>query len=87
MKQGKFGLLIRLLKIMKMNEILSKNLNALRNDKLKTKLLAFINGGGGEFRRFSIDENLNIFDKQNQVFMYEDMNAELDFVENAILQQ
>ncbi|WP_159445024.1 hypothetical protein [Campylobacter helveticus] len=30
-----------------MNEILSKNLNALRNDKLKTKLLAFINGGGG----------------------------------------
>lgn len=71
---------------MKMNEILSKNLNALRNDKLKTKLLAFINGGG-EFRRFSIDENLNIFDKQNQVFMYEDMNAELDFVENAILQQ
>lgn len=73
---------------MKMNEILSKNLNALRNDKLKTKLLAFINGGGGgEFRRFSIDENLNIFDKQNQVLMYEDMGAELDFVENAILSQ
>ncbi|ENZ0443815.1 motility associated factor glycosyltransferase family protein [Campylobacter upsaliensis] len=71
-----------------MNEILSKNLNALRNDKLKTKLLAFINGGGGgEFRRFSIDENLNIFDKQNQVLMYEDMGAELDFVENAILSQ
>ena len=62
-----------------MNEILSKNLNALRNDKLKTKLLAFINGGG-EFRRFSIDENLNIFDKQNQVLMYEDMNSEIDFV-------
>lgn len=72
---------------MKMNEILSKNLNALRNDKLKNKLLAFINGGGGEFRRFSIDENLNIFDKQNQVLMYEDMGAELDFVENAILSQ
>ncbi|WP_286672747.1 hypothetical protein [Campylobacter vulpis] len=30
-----------------MNEILSKNLNALRNDKLKNKLLVFINGGGG----------------------------------------
>lgn len=70
---------------MKMNEILSKNLNALRNDKLKTKLLAFINEG--KFERFSIDENLNIFDKQNQVLMYEDMGAELDFVENAILSQ
>ncbi|EPW7418453.1 hypothetical protein ACWPE7_001453 [Campylobacter upsaliensis] len=56
-----------------MNEILSKNLNALRNDKLKTKLLAFINEG--KFERFSIDENLNIFDKQNQVLMYEDMGA------------
>ena len=32
---------------MKMNEILNKNLNALRNDKLKNKLLVFINGGGG----------------------------------------
>ncbi len=73
---------------MKMNEILSKNLNALRNDKLTNKLLAFINGGGGgELGRFSIDENLNIFDKQNQVLMYEDMSAELDFVENAILSQ
>ena len=70
---------------MKMNEILSKNLNALRNDKLKNKLLAFINEG--KFERFSIDENLNIFDKQNQVLMYEDMSAELDFVENAILSQ
>ncbi|HEC1546375.1 TPA: motility associated factor glycosyltransferase family protein [Campylobacter upsaliensis] len=85
MKLGKFGLLIRLLKIMKMNEILSKNLNALRNDKLKNKLLSFINEG--KFERFSIDENLNIFDKQNQVLMYEDMGAELDFVENAILSQ
>lgn len=71
---------------MKMNEILNKNLNALRNDKLKNKLLVFINGGGGG-KRFSIDENLNIFDKQNQVLMYEDMSAELDFVENAILSQ
>ncbi|MCR2101196.1 motility associated factor glycosyltransferase family protein [Campylobacter upsaliensis] len=69
-----------------MNEILNKNLNALRNDKLKNKLLVFINGGGGG-KRFSIDENLNIFDKQNQVLMYEDMSAELDFVENAILSQ
>lgn len=33
---------------MKMNEILNKNLNALRNDKLKNKILVFINGGGGE---------------------------------------
>ena len=71
---------------MKMNEILNKNLNALRNDKLKNKLLVFINGGGGG-KRFSIGENLNIFDKQNQVLMYEDMSAELDFVENAILSQ
>lgn len=31
---------------MKMNEILNKNLNALRNDKLKNKILVFINGGG-----------------------------------------
>ncbi|ELX8739263.1 motility associated factor glycosyltransferase family protein [Campylobacter upsaliensis] len=85
MKLGKFGLLIRLLKIMKMNEILSKNLNALRNDKLKNKLLSFINEG--KFERFSIDENLNIFDKQNQVLMYEDMDAELIYVENAILSQ
>ncbi|EAH9987692.1 DUF115 domain-containing protein, partial [Campylobacter upsaliensis] len=85
MRLGKFGLLIRLLKFMKMNAILSKNLNALRNDKLKNKLLAFINEG--KFERFSIDENLNIFDKQNQVLMYEDMGAELDFVENAILSQ
>ncbi|EHU9857762.1 motility associated factor glycosyltransferase family protein [Campylobacter upsaliensis] len=85
MKLGKFGLLIRLLKIMKMNEILSKNLNALRNDKLKNKLLFFINEG--KFERFSIDENLNIFDKQNQVLMYEDMDAELIYVENAILSQ
>ncbi|EAL3991095.1 DUF115 domain-containing protein [Campylobacter upsaliensis] len=85
MKLGKFGLLIRLLKIMKMNEILSKNLNALRNDKLKNKLLSFINEG--KFERFSIDENLNIFDKQNQVLMYEDMDAELIYVENTILSQ
>ncbi|EMO1679764.1 motility associated factor glycosyltransferase family protein [Campylobacter upsaliensis] len=85
MKLGKFGLLIRLLKIMKMNEILSKNLNALRNDKLKNKLLSFINEG--KFERFSIGENLNIFDKQNQVLMYEDMDAELIYVENAILSQ
>lgn len=70
---------------MKMNAILSKNLNALRNDKLKNKLLAFINEG--KFERFSIDENLNIFDKQNQVLMYEDMDAELIYVENAILSQ
>lgn len=70
---------------MKMNEILSKNLNALRNDKLKNKLLSFINEG--KFERFSIDENLNIFDKQNQVLMYEDMDAELIYVENAILSQ
>ncbi|EOA2818888.1 motility associated factor glycosyltransferase family protein [Campylobacter upsaliensis] len=68
-----------------MNEILSKNLNALRNDKLKNKLLSFINEG--KFERFSIDENLNIFDKQNQVLMYEDMDAELIYVENAILSQ
>lgn len=70
---------------MKMNAILSKNLNALRNDKLKNKLLSFINEG--KFERFSIDENLNIFDKQNQVLMYEDMDAELIYVENAILSQ
>lgn len=70
---------------MKMNEILSKNLNALRNDKLKNKLLSFINEG--KFERFSIDENLNIFDKQNQVLMYEDMDAELIYVENTILSQ
>ncbi|EPB0946869.1 motility associated factor glycosyltransferase family protein [Campylobacter upsaliensis] len=68
-----------------MNAILSKNLNALRNDKLKNKLLSFINEG--KFERFSIDENLNIFDKQNQVLMYEDMDAELIYVENAILSQ
>lgn len=70
---------------MKMNEILSKNLNALRNEKLKNKLLAFISEG--KFERFSIDENLNIFDKQNQVLMYEDMEAELTYAENAILVQ
>ncbi|WP_252207039.1 motility associated factor glycosyltransferase family protein [Campylobacter vulpis] len=68
-----------------MNEILSKNLNALRNDKLKNKLLVFINGGGG--KRFSIDENLNIFDKQNQILMYENMDEEIAYVENAILSQ
>lgn len=70
---------------MKMNEILNKNLNALRNDKLKNKLLVFINEG--KFERFSIDENLNIFDKQNQVLMYENMDAEIAYVENAILSQ
>ncbi|MGQ2604456.1 motility associated factor glycosyltransferase family protein [Campylobacter jejuni] len=68
--------------------ILEKNIQALLsgvNEPLGNKLLNFIQNK--TCSRFSIDENLNIFDKTHNVFMYENIEEELNFFYQSILEK
>ncbi|MBZ7931663.1 motility associated factor glycosyltransferase family protein [Campylobacter sp. RM12910] len=68
--------------------ILEKNIQALAsgtNEPLALKLNNFLKNQ--KCTRFSLDENLNIFDLKNQVFMYNDVNQEIDYFKNAILEK
>lgn len=68
--------------------ILEKNIQALAsgtNEPLALKLNNFLKNQ--KCTRFSLDENLNIFDLKNQVFMYGDVNQEIDYFKNAILEK
>ncbi|MBZ7942728.1 motility associated factor glycosyltransferase family protein [Campylobacter molothri] len=68
--------------------ILRKNIQALAsgtNEPLALKLNNFLKNQ--KCTRFSLDENLNIFDLKNQVFMYGDVNQEIDYFKNAILKK
>ncbi len=79
-----------------MNQILQNNLNALAagvNQPLATKIISFLNAQSSnslnalDFTRFTLAENGNIFDKYNQVFIYENMQAELESYASSILAQ
>lgn len=66
--------------------ILNKNIQALAsgiNEPLANKLLTFLQNQN--FTRFSLDENFNIYDKINQVFMYESLEKELEYFYQHIL--
>ncbi|HIH2020630.1 TPA: motility associated factor glycosyltransferase family protein [Campylobacter coli] len=68
--------------------ILEKNIQALLsgvNKPLGNKLLKFIQNK--TCFRFSIDENLNIYDKTHNVFMYENLEEELNFFYQGILEK
>ncbi|EAH5870976.1 motility associated factor glycosyltransferase family protein, partial [Campylobacter jejuni] len=68
--------------------ILEKNIQALLsgvNEPLGNKLLNFIQNK--TCSRFSIDENLNIYDKTHNVFMYENLEEELNFFYQSILEK
>ncbi|MBZ7970830.1 motility associated factor glycosyltransferase family protein [Campylobacter sp. RM3125] len=68
--------------------ILEKNIQALAsgtNEPLALKLNDFLKNQ--KCTRFSLDKNLNIFDLKNQVFMYGDVNQEIDYFKNAILEK
>ncbi|MBZ7950255.1 motility associated factor glycosyltransferase family protein [Campylobacter molothri] len=68
--------------------ILEKNIQALAsgtNEPLALKLNNFLENQ--KCTRFSLDKNLNIFDLKNQVFMYNDVNQEIDYFKNAILEK
>ncbi|EAI9164340.1 motility associated factor glycosyltransferase family protein [Campylobacter jejuni] len=68
--------------------ILEKNIQALLsgvNEPLGNKLLNFIQNK--TCSRFNIDENLNIFDKTHNVFMYENLEEELNFFYQSILEK
>ncbi|MBZ7947309.1 motility associated factor glycosyltransferase family protein [Campylobacter sp. RM10541] len=68
--------------------IFRKNIQALAsgtNEPLALKLNDFLKNQ--KCTRFSLDENLNIFDLKNQVFMYGDVNQEIDYFKNAILEK
>ncbi|EDP5893111.1 motility associated factor glycosyltransferase family protein [Campylobacter jejuni] len=68
--------------------ILEKNIQALLsgvNEPLGNKLLNFIQNK--TCSRFNIDENLNIFDKTHNVFMYENLEEELNFFYQSILKK
>ncbi|EID8610774.1 motility associated factor glycosyltransferase family protein [Campylobacter jejuni] len=68
--------------------ILEKNIQALLsgvNEPLGNRLLNFIQNK--TCSRFSIDENLNIFDKTHNVFMYENLEEELNFFYQSILEK
>lgn len=68
--------------------ILEKNIQALLsgvNEPLGNKLLNFIQKK--TCSRFNIDENLNIFDKTNNVFMYENLEREINFFYQSILEK
>ncbi|ECL2291277.1 motility accessory factor [Campylobacter jejuni] len=68
--------------------ILEKNIQALLsgvNEPLGNKLLKFIQNK--TCFRFSIDENLNIYDKTHNVFMYENLEEELNFFYQSILEK
>ncbi|ELG5600186.1 motility associated factor glycosyltransferase family protein [Campylobacter jejuni] len=68
--------------------ILEKNIQALLsgvNEPLGNKLLNFIQNK--TCSRFNIDENLNIYDKTHNVFMYENLEEELNFFYQSILEK
>ncbi|HEF6551479.1 TPA: motility associated factor glycosyltransferase family protein, partial [Campylobacter jejuni] len=68
--------------------ILEKNIQALLsgvNEPLGNKLLNFIQNK--TCSRFNIDENLNIFDKTHNIFMYENIEEELNFFYQSILEK
>ncbi|EFV1205333.1 motility associated factor glycosyltransferase family protein [Campylobacter coli] len=68
--------------------ILEKNIQALLsgvNEPLGNRLLNFIQNK--TCSRFNIDENLNIYDKTHNVFMYENLEEELNFFYQSILEK
>ncbi|EOI4050332.1 motility associated factor glycosyltransferase family protein, partial [Campylobacter jejuni] len=68
--------------------ILEKNIQALLsgvNEPLGNRLLNFIQNK--TCSRFNIDENLNIYDKTHNVFMYENLEEELNFFYQGILEK
>ncbi|HEC1891421.1 TPA: motility associated factor glycosyltransferase family protein [Campylobacter jejuni] len=68
--------------------ILEKNIQALLsgvNEPLGNKLLNFIQNK--TCSRFNIDENLNIFDKTHNVSMYENLEQEINFFYQSILEK
>ncbi|EAJ6501442.1 DUF115 domain-containing protein [Campylobacter coli] len=68
--------------------ILEKNIQALLsgvNEPLGNKLLKFIQNK--TCFRFSINENLNIYDKTHNVFMYENLEEEINFFYQSILEK
>lgn len=68
--------------------ILEKNIQALLsgvNEPLGNKLLNFIQNK--TCSRFNIDENLNIYDKTHNIFMYENLEEELNFFYQSILEK
>lgn len=68
--------------------ILEKNIQALAsgtNEPLALKLSNFLKDS--QCVRFSLDENLNIFDQKNQVFMYSDVGQEIAYFLKAILEK
>ncbi|EOI0600567.1 motility associated factor glycosyltransferase family protein [Campylobacter jejuni] len=68
--------------------LLEKNIQALLsgvNEPLGNKLLNFIQNKTCSC--FNIDENLNIYDKTHNVFMYENLEEELNFFYQSILEK
>ncbi|EPY5545507.1 motility associated factor glycosyltransferase family protein [Campylobacter coli] len=68
--------------------MIEKNIQALLsgvNEPLGNKLLNFIQNK--TCSRFSMDENLNIYDKTHNVFMYENLEEELNFFYQSILEK
>ncbi|ECQ5722555.1 motility associated factor glycosyltransferase family protein [Campylobacter jejuni] len=68
--------------------LLEKNIQALLsgvNEPLGNKLLNFIQNK--TCSHFNIDENLNIYDKTHNVFMYENLEEELNFFYQSILEK
>ncbi|EAK1248846.1 motility associated factor glycosyltransferase family protein [Campylobacter jejuni] len=68
--------------------LLEKNIQALLsgvNEPLGNKLLNFIQNK--TCSRFNIDENLNIYDKIHNVFMYENLEEEINFFYQSILEK
>ncbi|EAI5596991.1 motility associated factor glycosyltransferase family protein [Campylobacter jejuni] len=68
--------------------ILEKNIQALLsgvNEPLGNRLLNFIQNK--TCFRFSINENLNIYDKTHNVFMYENLEEEINFFYQSILEK
>ncbi len=67
---------------------LGKNIQALLsgvNEPLGNKLLNFIQTK--TCSRFSMDENLNIYDKNNNIFMYENIEEEINYFYQNILEK
>ncbi|EOI5271993.1 DUF115 domain-containing protein, partial [Campylobacter coli] len=67
---------------------LEKNIQALLsgvNEPLGNKLLNFIQIK--TCSRFSMDENLNIYDKNNNIFMYENIEEEINYFYQNILEK
>ncbi|HDX3452601.1 TPA: motility associated factor glycosyltransferase family protein, partial [Campylobacter coli] len=67
---------------------LEKNIQALLsgvNEPLGNKLLNFMQTK--VCSRFSIDENLNIYDQNNNIFMYENIEEEINYFYQNILEK